>query len=74
MKKEWQTPRITNEYDYDQRFTPILDRISKYISFDLIVEFFTSSPSATGGRRLFPYFRTDAVPTPNFTKPLLVTF
>lgn len=58
-KKEWKGPTIVDEYSYDARFQPILDRINQYIPFNLIVEFFTSDPLSTGGQRRFPYFRVD---------------
>jgi len=40
--------------------TPVIERISEVVPSGVLWEFFSSSPTETGGRVVFPYLRVDA--------------
>ncbi len=48
------------EIELTEELLPVLERISEVIPPDKIWELFSSSPSETGGRIVFPYSRVDA--------------
>ena len=43
-----------------QELAPVVERISKIIPPDLLWQMFSSKPSETGGRIIFPYSRVDS--------------